>query len=674
MGWQTGWTYRKSHIINPASGAGQNYQKRIIVHYGAGADSGEDVYLDNKCKTDFGDIRFTNNTGAFLLDYWIEKKVNSNYAICWIKILDDLNIYDRTVYIYYGNGLSVSVANATATFIFFDDFEINLNNWTLYGGNSALKFSGSNNLGSPLGFGTIGDFDGYSPFTLECWFRTSNSGEQPLITRMNLDGNGRGYCLYLINNHIGYELRNTRYEPSNEIMIETNVRTINDGNWHHVVATYNGSQLVSGVHIYLDGTEEPYTTLKNTLTDTISNPSRFNVATYGGYAYFTGDIDEIVVYTSTLALSDAFARYNKGEGTEAILSGTVYSHYTLDEGTGTDVIDISGHPERNLWLATAGGGLPSWITGKVGASTPSIDYVYSGIKSVKLPINSIMQRLQSPYGDKSIHIHYYDEMLPSKECNVFSIDAGESEVSYIGIINDIAQYEYQLQGTIYNSGIDRTVGWHEFIIRCTNNLKQFIIDGNLMPVVGIGNYSPMIFIINSPTAEVPAYWDTIFMTKFINPEPVHGIWGIEETGAGITTFTAEDIVKLNNHNQLILEDVINSLSQKSITVEDAIVTLFNSSHEPIIVEDILVALFGSSHAPVTTEDILTPLSQKSITVEDIMNQLSLSPHTPLTSEEILFVLSAIRHYMVQKEFITNEGAFPVIGGKHIINIDGGGAN
>jgi hypothetical protein len=195
-----------------------------------------------------------------------------------------------------------------------------------------------------------------------------------------------------------------------------------------------------------------------------------------------------------------------------------------------------------------------------------------------------------------------------------------------------------------------------------------------MPVVGIGNYSPMIFIINSPTAEVPAYWDTIFMTKFINPEPVHGIWGIEETGAGITTFTAEDIVKLNNHNQLILEDVINSLSQKSITVEDAIVTLFNSSHEPIIVEDILVALFGSSHAPVTTEDILTPLSQKSITVEDIMNQLSLSPHTPLTSEEILFVLSAIRHYMVQKEFITNEGAFPVIGGKHIINIDGGGAN
>jgi len=84
--WMSGWIYRKSHTINPASGAGQNYQKRIIVHYGAGVDDNENVYLDGKCNSDFGDIRFTNSTGVTLIDYWIEEKINSNYAIIWIEI------------------------------------------------------------------------------------------------------------------------------------------------------------------------------------------------------------------------------------------------------------------------------------------------------------------------------------------------------------------------------------------------------------------------------------------------------------------------------------------------------------------------------------------------------------------------------------------------------------
>ncbi|MEM3589414.1 MAG: hypothetical protein QXN33_00255, partial [Candidatus Bathyarchaeia archaeon] len=38
-GWLSGWSYRKRHIINPASGAGTGYQIRIIAHYGSGTDS-----------------------------------------------------------------------------------------------------------------------------------------------------------------------------------------------------------------------------------------------------------------------------------------------------------------------------------------------------------------------------------------------------------------------------------------------------------------------------------------------------------------------------------------------------------------------------------------------------------------------------------------------------------
>ena len=418
--WLTDWEYRRKHIVNPAFGAGQNYQKRIIVHYDSGINTDENVYLNEKCKTDFGDVRFTDNTGFTLLSYWIEKKVDNNYAIFWIKIIEDLGVYDRKIYIYYGNAGATSVANGDTTFIFFDDFEVDLSKWTLF-----------------------------------------------------------------------------------------------------------------------------------------------------------------------------------------------------------------------------------------HAPTLSTDHAYFGIKSVKLPpiVNSFIQHLEVP-SDKAVHAHFYDEMSLSIEQTYITIDAGEAETSWIGVMNDIAQYEYNLQGVNYNSGIDRTVGWHEFIIRCTTNLKQFIIDGNIMPITGIGNYSTPTLIGNSSNSVVATYWDSIFIRKFINPEPVHGMWGSEENEAGIIPFEVEDIIKLNNNTSLTLEEIICSLVQK-----------------PINMEETLVSLIGSLHLPLLSEDIMNALSRiRIIIANDILFSLLLSVHLPISSEDIINTLSAKRAYAVIKEFITLEKMFPIIGGGHIINI------
>ena len=122
MGWLTGWNYRKSHIINAATGAGTNYQKQITVHYGAGSDSDDDVYLNGKCKTDFGDIRFTDNDETTLLDYWLESKVDSDNAIFWVEVADSLESAAQTIYIYYGNAGVSTTSSGADTFLFFDDF------------------------------------------------------------------------------------------------------------------------------------------------------------------------------------------------------------------------------------------------------------------------------------------------------------------------------------------------------------------------------------------------------------------------------------------------------------------------------------------------------------------------------------------------------------------------
>jgi len=187
---------------------------------------------------------------------------------------------------------------------------------------------------------------------------------------------------------------------------------------------------------------------------------------------------------------------------------------------------------------------------------------------------------------------------------------------------DSAHYLYGSSNAMFNSGINRTIGWHEFIIRNTGSIVEYIIDGILMLHTDFSSDQQLFLLNCSASTSQPAYYDACFIRKFVNPEPVHGTWGTEETGTGITTFTAEDIVKLNNQNQLVLEDIINILSQKSVSAEDTI------------------------------------------------SILSLSSHIPFSSEDILFALSALRTYMVTKEFITNEGAFPIIGGKHLIDVEG----
>lgn len=142
MGWLTGWTYRKSHTINPATGAGANYQKKIVVHYGSGSDSDEDVYLNGKCRTDFGDIRFTDNDGETELDYWMEEKVDSDYAIFWVEVADSLESSAVTIYIYYGNAGATytdtftDLEHGENTFTLFDNFgTVDQAKWNFYLGN-----------------------------------------------------------------------------------------------------------------------------------------------------------------------------------------------------------------------------------------------------------------------------------------------------------------------------------------------------------------------------------------------------------------------------------------------------------------------------------------------------------------------------------------------------------
>lgn len=105
------------------------------------SDSGEDVYAIEKCKNDFGDIRFTKDDGITELDYWIEECLEGSVATFWIKVPEDLSSENKTIYIYYGKldatyPFGNDQAKMDAVFLFADHFyggSIDTNKWNTLG-------------------------------------------------------------------------------------------------------------------------------------------------------------------------------------------------------------------------------------------------------------------------------------------------------------------------------------------------------------------------------------------------------------------------------------------------------------------------------------------------------------------------------------------------------------
>jgi hypothetical protein len=180
--WLTGWTYRKSHTIDSAVGAGVNYTLPITVVNGTGIDSGDTVYAYDKTKSDFSDVRFTGNDGSTLLYYWNQTVNVGANATFWFKNTDNLTSANSTIYIYYGN-LNVSwdstYCKASQVFLFYDDFEENnMNKWTVSNGwttTSAEAAQGTYSATSTTARALFKNITLTSSFMIHEWFYATNT-------------------------------------------------------------------------------------------------------------------------------------------------------------------------------------------------------------------------------------------------------------------------------------------------------------------------------------------------------------------------------------------------------------------------------------------------------------------------------------------------------------------
>jgi RHS repeat-associated protein len=177
------------------------------------------------------------------------------------------------------------------------------------------------------------DFSNTTAFSVEAWVNTSASSGV-IAAKMANASPYLGWELYLNGGAPELQLINT--SPTNLIETESNTG-VNDGHWHHLVVTYDGSSTAAGVSFYVDGAATTKTTVYDTLTATINNTVQFTIASRDQSNYFNGSLADVALYGG-LALTAArvTAHYSAASETSAITAGPIVYNYAYPQAVEAD--------------------------------------------------------------------------------------------------------------------------------------------------------------------------------------------------------------------------------------------------------------------------------------------------------------------------------------------------
>ncbi|MDD3007164.1 MAG: DUF2341 domain-containing protein [Candidatus Pacebacteria bacterium] len=134
--WYDGdWLYRKAVTLTGSTSELADYPMKLRVGY-----------IQDKMNSDFSDLRFTNSDGTVLYDYYIEFKVDDDYAIIWVEV-PSLPTSGASLFMYYGNSSATSASDGDGVFTIFDHFVDSSigEEWTVVNpdGNQTISESGT---------------------------------------------------------------------------------------------------------------------------------------------------------------------------------------------------------------------------------------------------------------------------------------------------------------------------------------------------------------------------------------------------------------------------------------------------------------------------------------------------------------------------------------------------
>ncbi len=180
---------------------------------------------------------------------------------------------------------------------------------------SAIDFSRYDdvNLTGHDGFGSLvqtentPQLDNLNQFTLSAWIKTNaNLGaSQYIISRWdtNMGSTQTGGFSLFLNNEGRPELN--IYNKTTSFLAYSQT-TITDGQWHHVVGTYDGNKM----NIYLDGKLNASSTAYKGIVIPDKVPLTIGGLVNNTLGRFNGTIDDVQIYTRTLKTNEIESLYN----------------------------------------------------------------------------------------------------------------------------------------------------------------------------------------------------------------------------------------------------------------------------------------------------------------------------------------------------------------------------
>lgn len=166
---------------------------------------------------------------------------------------------------------------------------------------TALSFNGSTDF---INCGNDTSLDVGDKMSFCAWIKRNSFG-----ATMRLMHKSTGYADVLIGsgNTVGLA-------KSGSGNIATSTISITDINWHHIVATKNGSD----AHIYIDNVDVTSAVTDRTLTNN-ANDLYIGSLSGGSALWFDGDMDDVRLYNRVVTQAERSALYNSGNGTEGIV-------------------------------------------------------------------------------------------------------------------------------------------------------------------------------------------------------------------------------------------------------------------------------------------------------------------------------------------------------------------
>ncbi|MEM9325576.1 MAG: DUF2341 domain-containing protein [Bacteroidota bacterium] len=410
--WLSGYDYRKEITLDGGDIAGNLTGFPVLISFASDAGLAANVQDANGY-----DIAFADSDGTTVLPHNLESYNSGTGALeIWVKV-DLTASTDKDIYLYYGNSSISADQSSTDTwdsdFIGIWHLDSDYEDASAY--NHDITYNGTTNAtGSIFGdgeafdkgslqhieVGADSDFDLVTDLTISFWMKPGDIDDWARLVVRNMDDDSGGP-------HTNYGVFFTGGGgPNRSLMFQmehsgggtsflNSVTTVpeNDGNWYHVVATYDGAY----ARIYINGTEANNDAETRALyTPPTAEPFVFGRRQHSGVSrwnYYDGDMDEVrlsKVARSAQWIATEYANQNdpagflKTLGAEvsacAVVTGVLNADHTEIASGGNTNISVYGYESGatlqwqsstdNTNFANISGGTTSMInTGNISQTT-----------------------------------------------------------------------------------------------------------------------------------------------------------------------------------------------------------------------------------------------------------------------------------------------------------------